>query len=120
VAIQLVDGGSDVVDMGHFVPVSRACVVVTVFTADRSQARTSCEPGGSIGDFSEWLLVREESVTMGILTSDDRQFVPLVAGQFTIVPKRCWHRYTDIVELYYTPRACEESSDGDPRERAAR
>lgn len=69
-------------------------------------------------DTDEWLFVLEGSVTIEILTDADRHFVPLVAGQFTVVPKGHWHRHTkvvDVIELYYTPGSCEESSDVDPR-----
>jgi mannose-6-phosphate isomerase-like protein (cupin superfamily) len=69
-------------------------------------------------DTDEWLMLLRGSVTIEILTDTNRHLIPLVAGQFTIVPQGRWHRHTkvhDVVELYYTPGATDESHADDPR-----
>lgn len=69
-------------------------------------------------DTDELLLVLAGSVTVEILTEADRRFVPLTAGQFTVVPRGHWHRHVDLrglVELFYMPGSCEESTAEDPR-----
>lgn len=69
-------------------------------------------------DTDEWLMVLQGSVTIEILSDTDRHLVPLVTGQFVIVPRGHWHRHTkvrDVVELYFTPGTSAESDADDPR-----
>jgi mannose-6-phosphate isomerase-like protein (cupin superfamily) len=69
-------------------------------------------------DTDEFLMVLEGSVTVEILTDHDSHLVPLVAGEFTVVPRGCWHRHTKargVVELFYTPGSSQDSTAEDPR-----
>jgi mannose-6-phosphate isomerase-like protein (cupin superfamily) len=69
-------------------------------------------------DTDELLMVLQGSVTIEILSDDGSQFVPLTAGQFTVVPAGHWHRHRtprDLIELFYTPGSSEESTAADPR-----
>ncbi|MFB8282872.1 cupin domain-containing protein [Nocardia colli] len=71
-------------------------------------------------DTDELLMVLDGSVTVEILTDTDSHRIPLTAGQFAIVPKGHWHRHTevrDLVEMFFTPGATEESTAVDPRVR---
>ncbi|KAA8880065.1 cupin domain-containing protein [Nocardia colli] len=71
-------------------------------------------------DTDELLMVLDGSVTVEILTDIDSHRIPLTAGQFAIVPKGHWHRHTevrDLVEMFFTPGATEESTAVDPRVR---
>jgi mannose-6-phosphate isomerase-like protein (cupin superfamily) len=48
----------------------------------------------------------------------DSQRIALTAGTFTVVPKGHWHRHLDVVdlvEMYFTPGATEQSDALDPR-----
>jgi mannose-6-phosphate isomerase-like protein (cupin superfamily) len=69
-------------------------------------------------DTDELLMVLQGSVTIEILTGSDSHYVPLTAGQFTVVPTGHWHRHRtprDLIELFYTPGSSEESTADDPR-----
>lgn len=69
-------------------------------------------------DTGELLFVISGSVTVEILTDDDSTSIPLTASQFAVVPRGLWHRHVDVVdlvEMYYTPGASEQSNAPDPR-----
>ena len=69
-------------------------------------------------DTDEFLMLLEGSVTVEVLTDDDRHLVPLTAGTFTVVPRGCWHRHTKargVVELFHTPGSSAQSAAEDPR-----
>jgi mannose-6-phosphate isomerase-like protein (cupin superfamily) len=107
-----VANGLEPFDFHEFGPFNNASFAVFRGTGvDASNWELHC-------DTDELLFVLEGSVKVEILTDGDRRIVPLVAGQFTVVPKGCWHRHIDIVdlvEMHYTPGTSEESTELDPR-----
>lgn len=69
-------------------------------------------------DTDELLFVLAGTVTVELLTDDQRTLIPLTPGQLVIVPRGAWHRHRephDLVELYYTPGRSVASDDDDPR-----
>ncbi len=69
-------------------------------------------------DTDELLFVLSGSVTIEMLTTSGSEHHPLVAGQFVVVPKSCWHRHVgirDLIEMYFTPGTSIQSTSEDPR-----